>query len=263
MNTQGRILVVMASAFALPIGAAPLQAQVLHVNHHWDECAIVIDPALTQASWHQFVKEVGLVTYFRPLASARPLGRGSFELGLLEWGNRIDPATDAWNDTFSHPDATHWLFEGDALLIPGLMVRAGLTDRIDVGAYYTKALGANYGFFGGQLQYSFLNDTERSLGVAGRISAVRLYGPEDLEASTYGLDVVASKDISRFSPYIGVATYLSRGHETTDKVDLEDENVVGVQATVGVAVRLWALRLGAEAHLAEVTGYSFKVAFGT
>jgi hypothetical protein len=263
MNMRKCISVGMASALALPICASPLQAQVLHVNDRWDECAIVIDPALTQASWHQFVKEVGLVTYFRPLASARPLGRWNFELALLNWGTRIDPTADAWNDTFSHPDDTHWLFEGDALLIPGLMLRAGLTDRIDAGAYFTKAPGSNYGFLGGQVQYAFLNDTERKLAAAGRISAVRLYGPEDMDASTYGLDFVASKDVSRFSPYVGVGAYWSRARETTSKVDLEDESVVGVQGTVGLAVRLWALRLGAEAHLAEVSGYSFKIAFGT
>lgn len=262
MNMPKHGLIGTASVLAFVLSAPPLQGQHLHVNHDWDQCAIVIDPALTQSSWHQFVTEVGLVTHFRSLASARPLGPGRFEVALLNWGNRIDPADDAWNDTFSHPDDTHWLFEGDALLIPGLMVRAGITDRIDVGAYFTKAVDSNYGFFGAQLQYGFVNDTERNLGVAGRISTVRLYGPDDMDVSTYGLDLVASKDISIFSPYVGVGTYWSRGQETTDKVDLEDESVLGAQAMVGVAARLWALRLGAEAHLAEVSGYSFKIAFG-
>ena len=47
-----------------------VSAQVLHVNDRWDECAIVLDPALTQHAWHQFVSEVGVVMYFRPLTSA-------------------------------------------------------------------------------------------------------------------------------------------------------------------------------------------------
>ena len=240
-----------------------LAAQQLHVNHQWEECAFVIDPALTQASWHQFVKEAGLVTYFRPMVSAAPLGRGHFEVGLTQWGTRIDAADDAWNDTFSHPDSTHWLFEGDALLIPGMMVRAGVTDRVDVGAYFTKSFGSNYGFFGGQAQYSFLNDVERSLAAAGRLGFVRMYGPEDLDVTTYGLDLLVSKDISRFSPYAAVSGYLATGRETTSKVDLEDENVLGVHGTLGLAVRVWALSLGGELSVAEVPGYSFKVAFAS
>jgi len=262
MSMQNRLLGGMVGALALAICAPPLQAQVLHVNSRWDECSIVIDPALTQASWRQFVEEAGLVTYFRPLASARPLGRGKFELALLNWGTRIDPAEDAWNDTFSHPHATHWLFNGDALHIPGAMLRAGVSDRIDAGAYFTKAPGANYGFVGAQVQYAFLDGAEGGVAVASRVSAVRMFGPEDMDFGSYGLDVVASKDISRFSPYVGVGTYLARGHETTAKVALEDESVAGVQGTVGLDVRLWALRLGAEAQLAKVTSYSFKVAFG-
>lgn len=242
---------------------ARLSAQVLHVNNRWDECAFVIDPVLTQASWHQFVKEAGIVTYFRPMASAEPLGPRNFEIAFLNWGTRIDPADDAWNDTFSHPDAQHWLFEGDALRIPGLMVRAGVADRVDVGGYITKNPASNYGLFGGQVQYSFIHDPETGLAAASRLGFVRLYGPEDLGFSSYGLDLLASKRISRFSPYAGVSGYLARGHETTSKVALEDESIVGVQGTVGVAVRVWLLSLGAEVNLAEVTGYSFKVAFAS
>jgi hypothetical protein len=216
---------------------------------------------LTQGAWHQFVKEAGVVTYFRPMASAEPLGTGHFEIGFLNWGMRIDPADAAWNDTFSHPDPEHWLFEGDALRIPGLMARVGATDRLDVGGYVTKAPGSNYGIFGGQLQYAFLHDPESGLAASTRGSYVRLYGPEDLSFSAYGLDFLVSRRISRFSPYAGVSGYLARGQETTSKVALDDESVLGVQGTAGMAVRLWRLSLGAEVNLAEVTGYSFKVAF--
>ena len=175
----------------------------------------------------------------------------------------IDDADDAWNDTFSHPDSTHWLFDGDALRIPGLMVRAGVTDRVDVGGYFTKAPGANYGFFGGQVQYAVLHDLDSNVSAAGRLGFVKMYGPEDLTASIYGLDFLVSKEISRFSPYAGVSGYLSRGHETTSKVDLEDESVLGVRGTVGLAVRIWTLSLGGEFNLAAVPGYSIKVAFAS
>jgi len=245
------------------LGAASASGQILHTNDEWDECAIVLDPSLTQDAWRQFVREAGLVAYFRPLASARPLGARRFELSLLTWGTRIDPADDAWNDTFSHPDSTHWLFDGDALLIPGLMLRAGVTDRVDVGAYFTKSFGANYGFLGGQVQYSFLDDPERNLAAAGRASAVEVFGPADASVTVYGLDFVVSKELSVLSPYAGVSGYLSRGREHTSKVSLDNENLLGIQGTLGVAVSVSALRLGAELNLAKVTGYSVKIAYGT
>ena len=263
MRTSRPFAVGAASALALVLLSAPLSAQVLHTNNRWDECSFLIDPSLTQASWRQFVKEAGLVTYFRPMVSAAPLGPRRFEVALVQWATGIDDADDAWNDTFSHPDSTHWLFDGDALRIPGLMVRAGVTDRVDVGGYFTKAPGANYGFFGGQVQYAVLHDLDSNVSAAGRLGFVKMYGPEDLTASIYGLDFLVSKEISRFSPYAGVSGYLSRGHETTSKVDLEDESVLGVRGTVGLAVRIWTLSLGGEFNLAAVPGYSIKVAFAS
>src|SRR5687767_7697462 len=105
---------LLAAAVLLPLAVSGVTAQHLHTNHEWDECAIVFSPSLTQAAFHQFVREVGLVAYFRPLASARPLGRREIEFSVLNWGTKIDAHDAAWNDTFSHPDSTHWLFEGDA-----------------------------------------------------------------------------------------------------------------------------------------------------
>jgi hypothetical protein len=249
-------------ALALAAFAPQAGAQHLHTNHDWDECAIVLDPNLSPQAWRQFVRELGIVTYFRPMASAKPMGRRNFEIGLVDWGTRIDDADDAWNDTFSHPDSTHYLFEGSALHIPGLMARAGVTDRVDVGVYFTKNVRSNYGFVGGQVQYNVLDDPER-FSAAGRVSVVRLFGPEDMNATTYGLDLVVSKEVSRFEPYVGVSGYMARARETTSKVDLPTETAFGAQATVGVTARVSVLRLGAEYYVARVPGVSIKIAFGS
>jgi len=256
------VLLGLAIPFGIALTAAPALGQVLHVNDWWDNCSMVIDPSLTQEAWHQFVTEVGLVAYFHPLTSAKPLGPRRVEVALLQWSTMIDAADPAWNDTFSHPDATHWLFDGNSLPIPGLMLRMGVTQRLDLGAYWTSAPSANYSLIGGQVQYALLNDLDRGLAGAGRVSAVLVYGPEDMDLSTYGLDFLVSKEIGRFSPYVGVGGYLSRGHETTSKVDLEDENVFGALGTAGVSMRVWLLSLGTEFTVAQVSSYAFKLGFG-
>jgi hypothetical protein len=258
-GAAGRALLAAAGLVA----AAPtgLSAQKLHVNDRWDDCAMVLAPSLTQGAWRQFVREAALVVYFRPLASARPLGRRSVELSVLQWSTRIDDMESAWNDTFTHPDSLHWLFDGDALPIPGLMLRAGVTDRADAGVYFTKAISANYGFLAGQVQYSLLDDSSRNVAVAARATAVRLLGPDDLTLSVYGIDLVLSRSYAFLSPYAGVSGLVSRGRERTSKVDLDDETVFGVQGSVGAAVNVRGARLGAELNLARVTGYSIKVGY--
>lgn len=236
----------------------------LHVNPRWSECAFQLDPSLTQQAWHQFTAEAGLVTYFRPLTDARPMGAGNFEVSLLQWETGIDDGDAAWNDTFVHPHSTHWLFEGSGLAFPGLMLRGGVTSRIDAGAYFTRNPDSNYGFFGGQVQYNVVNDAKRDWAASTRLSFVSLYGPEDLDFTVYGLDLLASREYfasnwASVSPYAGVSTYLSRSHEKTEAVDLRDENVLGVQAMVGAVARISVARIAVEYNTARVRSRSIKV----
>lgn len=267
-----RILTTAALALAIALFQSPVSAQgshsvKLHVNPRWRECSIQLDPSLTQSAWRQFTQEAGLVTYFRPLSDAQPFGAGHFEVSALQWKTGIDASDAAWNDTFVHSDSTHWLFEGDGLQFPGLMVRAGVTGKTDVGVYLTKSPGANYGFFGGQLQYNLAQDAGKEWAASTRLSFVSMYGPEDLDFTVYGVDMLASRKlaVSRWasiSPYAGVSTYLSSSHEKTLAVSLDDERVLGVQGTVGAVANVSMARLAVEYNLACVPSLSIKVGIG-
>lgn len=239
----------------------------LHINTRWRECSLQLDASLTQGAWRQFTGEAGIVTKFRPLRGAEPMGAGKFEVSVLNWKTGIDDSDDAWNDTFVHPDAEHHLFEGSGLSFPGLSVRAGVTDRTDVGVYLTKSPGANYGFYGAQVQQNLIQDAGKKWSVATRASFVSLYGPEDLDFTVYGLDLVASRKyavLSRvsISPYVGLSGSLSRSHERSRVVDLRDESVMGAEATVGAEAQLSIANVGVEYMFARVPSLSFKASVG-
>lgn len=240
----------------------------LHINPRWSECSFQLDAALTQQAWRQFTKEAGLVIYFRALKDAKPMGAGNYEASILQWGTSFDDTQPAWNDTFVHPDSVHWLKESPALQIPGLTLRAGLTENIDAAAYVTKAPGANYGFWGGQVQYNFVDDTESNWAASTRVSFVSLYGPEDFDMTVYGVDVVASREYAVYSdwisvmPYGGVSAYLSRTHEKSNVVALQDENVVGVQGTLGIGAQISSVRLAAEYNVAALNTFSIRLGVG-
>jgi len=236
--------------------------QPLHTNDQWKECSFVLDKDLTQKDWHQFAEEAGLVVYYRPMTSAKPMGIGNIELAITNMATSIDDRDDAWDDTFSHPDSTHWLFSGGALGFPGIAFRAGITDKIDGGLYFTKNPNANYGFYGGQLQYNLLNDLTTGMAAAIRASFVRMFGPEDLNQGIYGLDLMVSKDVNRYSPYAGISTYLSSVQATTSKVNLDDESVTGLQGMIGVATNFSHLRLSVERHFASVNTTSILLGYG-
>jgi hypothetical protein len=237
----------------------------LHVNPRWKECSFQLDPSLTQAAWHRFTDELGLVTYFRPLRDAKPMGAGKFEVSALQWQTGIDDRSSAWNDTFVHPDSTHWLIEGSRLELPGLTVRVGVTSKVDVGAYVTKNPKANYGVYGGQLQYNLVNDATRNWAASTRVSFVSLYGPEDLDFTAFGLDGVVSReyrvraDWLSVSPYVGVSSHLSRSHEKSAVVSLANEQVLGAQAMLGISAQVSHINLAMEYSTARVQSRSIKV----
>ncbi len=266
-----KLLNTAAIALAIAIVQTPAAAQhghpKLHVNPRWKQCSFQLDSSLTQGAWHQFTQEAGLVAYFRPLSDARPMGRGNFEVSLLQWQTAINDSVSAWNDTFVHPDSMHWLMEGDRLAFPGLMARAGVTANTDVGVYLTRNPQANYGFFGGQVQQRVVGDTSSAWSAAARVSFVKLYGPADFDFTIYGADLVASRTFSvtrwaDVSPYAGVSSYLAASHEKTTAVNLTDEHVLGAQAMLGATLRLSKARLAAEYNVARVNSISIKVGFG-
>ncbi|MEE9194065.1 MAG: hypothetical protein V3U21_05965 [Thermodesulfobacteriota bacterium] len=249
----------------------------LHVNDRWKECSMQLDPSLTQDAWHQFTQEAGIMTVFNPLTSAQPLGKWNFDIGLSMGYYPIEDEDAAWNDTFVHSDSTHWLYGKDGepypddakfLSLPLILVRLGITDQIDVGFYYFSVPEANYGFRGGQLQYNFLNDEEKNLSAAARVSIGQLFKVEDLDLSAYSVDVVATKDLSRFtrfegvSGYAGLTGYLVSTHEKTSAVDLDDENVFGIQGNAGVSALFFShLRIGVQLTVGALIYPSFVIGF--
>jgi hypothetical protein len=265
-------LTIAGTAVALALVHTSAAAQtggrpILHINPRWKECSFQLDPALTQTAWRQFTREAGLVAYFRPLSDARPMGKGKFELSALQWKTGIDNKDSAWNDTFVHPDSAHWLFEGNGLAFPGVMARAGITGSTDVGAYFTKSPGANYGFYGAQVQHNLVGNASRTWAASARASFVSMYGPADLNLRVYGLDLLASRTVAltrwaSVSPYAGASTYLSTSHEKTVAVNLDDERVLGAQAMMGAAVQVSKARLAVEYNVATVNSLSFKIGIG-
>jgi hypothetical protein len=149
-----------------------------------------------------------------------------------------------------------------------LMVRAGVSDNTDVGVYFTKNPGANYGFYAAQVQHALVKNPSRSWNAAARLSFASLYGPDDLDLRVYGVDLLASRTFAltrwaTVSPYVGGSTYLSSSHEKTTAVDLDDEHVLGAQAMVGATLQVSKGGLGVEYNAAKVNSFSIKIGVGT
>lgn len=259
-------IIVTCLTLYLPLSTSYAQGDrpIQHLTDEWENCSMILDPSLTQESWQRFTQEGGLVFYFHSLTSAQSLGAGKFNIAIVTGFTGIDDNSSAWNDIFVHIDSAHYLVSENGILgFPSLSAAYGFSENIDIGVYYTMNPGTNYSAVGGSIKYSIINDPEQNLFAAVRASSVfvLLKGESEFNLSVHGIDLLLSRNFNKITPYGGVSVYLSRNQETTDKVNLDDENVFGFQGKVGITAPLSFLRLSAEINLAAVTTASIMIGF--
>ena len=99
----------LIALLSLVPAAALAQKPILHVDPSLKDCSVIFASELTQSAFQRFVREFGSVSAFKQMSSPTTLGKGGVALGLDQIFFTVDEASDAWNDTFAHPDSTHYL----------------------------------------------------------------------------------------------------------------------------------------------------------
>ena len=227
----------------------------LHVDPFIEDCSVKFAPELTQGAFHRFAREFGSVSAFKMSAPPTTLGKWRSALGLEQMNFTVEEKSDAWNDTFAHPDAYHEL--GSDKSFPQLKVRMGVTDRMDVGAYYSVNPNANYGWFGLDLKYGLLQQSEAMpVSLALRGAYTKTLYVDDMNMDTITGEVAAGRRFwNVLTPYLGLGGDLVYARETSDAVDLHDETQFVPHAVGGLELRYWHFAAGAEANIGALTTY--------
>src|SRR5215831_1702589 len=140
----------------------------LHVGTGYDECFVKFAPELTQDAFARFAREFGSVSAFKTMAAPVALGKWGVELGLEQMSFDVEDKAAAWNDTFAHPNHEHPL--GSTQVFPKASLRVGVTDKTDVGVYYTRNPKSNYGWLGVDVRQALMQQSQSkpiSLAVRG------------------------------------------------------------------------------------------------
>ena len=252
------LLLLMTLLLFLFRSAAYAQGDVYwNIDPNVETCSMVIDPSLTQDQWNRFTKQIGAILSFKSLASAETLGKMNFYIGIDDSYTPVNQHDPAWINTFTHPDEDCPL--GDAISYPTIRARMGVSDNIDVGAYWTTAPHSNYGGVGLELKYAFQKEPEKHLAAAVRASASILTGVPDFDVNVYSLEIITSKKIAMVTPYVGFRESLSVGTVTTSKVNLHKENVFIPQGYLGVSYSIWRLNLAAEYNISYVNTFALAI----
>lgn len=231
----------------------------LHVNPNLKDCSIQFDPSLTQDAFHRFVREFGTSSASKFISAPRTLGRGRVAVGFEGLAFRIDEHAHAWNDTFAHPDATHAL--GSDKRFPKLRARVGVTDRVDVGAFYTANFNANYGWLGLDARYGILRQKDgRPVDLSVRGAWTKTLYVDDMDMQTGTADLAAGRTFGGIvTPYVGFGGDHVLARPTTPRVSLAREEQTIWHGLAGVEARLGHLGVGAEVERSALTTYQLLV----
>lgn len=238
--------IIAALAFAI---AGSLQAQSyppLHVDPSLKDCSVVFASTLTQGAFERFVREFGSASAYKQGGPAATLAPGRLLIGIEMMKFTVDEHAPAWNDTFAHPNDHHPL--GSDKSFPKLDLRVGVTDNLDMGAFFAHNPQANYGWLGLDAKYRLVNESAGwPVSLAARGAYTKTLYVRDMDMHAVTADVSAERTLWGFvRPYVGAGADGVFARETSDAVNLHNENMVvphvfgGLDVTVAHRVTIGA-----------------------
>lgn len=206
----------------------------------------------SQEEFKDLSETVGLLISYKPLAPAEPLGILGFDIGFEVTAVDVDQNKSFLKDAISDQNPPSYF------VFPKLHAQKGLPFGIDLGVVYAKVQESNIGLIGGEIKWAIFKGTIATPAIAVRGSYTSLIGVADLDLSTYGIDISASKGFGFLTPYVGVGQVWIDSKENVPFLTLSDEKLSRTKGFAGLKIKLLLLSLVAEAELSQVPSYTFR-----
>ena len=212
---------------------------------------ISLDPTLIQSEFNTLVDELGTVISYNPVSPAEPLGVPGIEAGILV--TVFDINDTIWSKAVRDADAP------STLAVPRIMARMGLPFGIDIGLAYTNVPDSDIKIIGGEIRKAILEGSAAIPAVTILGHTSRLSGVDDVDISTYGIDVGVSKGFTIFTPYAGIGQVWIKGSENAG-LGLADHDPSETRSYVGLRIGfLPLLNLVAQVDFSVVNSYSLRL----
>jgi len=151
---------------------------------------------ISQSDFRKLSEDAGAAFSYHPQTPTEPLGITGFDVGLSLTLSTL-ANKDAWVRASSSTVP-------DLVPIPTLRANKGLPMGIDVGLMYAMIPQSNVKLWGGEARWAFIQGGIAAPAVGVRGSFTKLQGVNQLDMTTKGLDVSASKGFAMLTPYIGI-----------------------------------------------------------
>jgi hypothetical protein len=205
--------------------------------------------AIGQGDFRLLSEDLGAALSYHPQTPTEPLGVTGFDVGasltMSKIANKDAIARGASGSVPSY------------LPVPTLRANKGLPLGFDVGALYSKVPGTDISLWGAEARWAFIKGGIAEPAIGVRATYTKLTGVDQLDMSTKGLDVSASKGFLMLTPYIGVGrTWVT---STPHVANLSEETFGMNKFFIGAGFKLLLFNMNAEIdRTGQSTAYSLK-----
>ncbi|HEU4889073.1 MAG TPA: hypothetical protein VFV49_14405 [Thermoanaerobaculia bacterium] len=216
---------------------------------------------ITQEEFDTFASLFAQGIYATPVEPARARGLLGFDVGVAAAAVPVDTNAPYWTRSVNEDFTV-----SDHVVVPRLVASKGLSFGT-ISAMYAKVPDTDLQVWGASYDMPITSGGIASPTIALRGAYSQLRGSDELDLSTYGVEVFISKGFGPITPYAaagyarhsGTANVLSLGAAPSYVLDT-DGNMN--RYTLGLKVSMFIPKLVVEATQGEERSYAAKVAFG-
>lgn len=210
---------------------------------------------LTQSEFQLLSEDLAAALSYKPIIPSEASGITGFDLGVAVTGTQLKNAVLL-------SKAANGAQVRTTMPLVSARVHKGLPFNIDVGASYTAVPSTDIQVIGGELRWAILPGSTALPAVAIRGSGSKLTGVDQLDFTTYGVDVSVSKGFAIFTPYGGVGQVWVRSAPDGSAVGtLREEKFNKTKFFAGVNVNVGVNFAFEYDNTGGVSSYSAKVGF--
>ena len=204
---------------------------------------------VAQGDFRLISEDLGAALSYHPQTPTEPLGTTGFDLGLAITFSKLankDVIARAASDSVP-----------SYLPIPTLRANKGLPFGFDVGLMYSTIPGSNINLWGGEARWAFMQGGVASPAVGIRGTYTKLTGVDQLDLTTKGVDISASKGFAMLTPYIGIGQTWVNSEPHVANLAKEDFRMT--KFFIGAGFNLLLLNMNVEMdRTGPSTAYSVK-----
>lgn len=207
---------------------------------------------LAQSEFRLLSEDLGAALSYKALAPAEPLGITGFDIGV-----EVTATSVKHSDFFKQATGS----SVDTLPVAKLHLHKGLPFGIDVGGFLSSVPDSNIKLMGAELRYAFLEGGVALPAVALRGTFTKLSGVDQLDFSTRGLELTASKGFLMVTPYAGIGKVWTTSTPKNVPV-LTEEKFAQNKVFAGANLNFGLMNFAVEGDkTGDATSYGLKFGF--